>query len=89
MAGQVSTEVGASSESQRPRLAWSINDLAQALDVCRDRIYADIRAGKLVARRIGARRTIVTDDEARRYLDALPHVSLPPAPSPAGTAVAG
>jgi hypothetical protein len=67
---------------QRTKLAWSIDDLAVAVGVCRDRIYTDIREGKLVARRIGKRRTIVADDEARRYLNALPQVELPPAEGP-------
>lgn len=66
------------SEDTKPRLAWSIAALAKACDVCRDRIYEDIRDGKLVARRVGKRRSIITDDEARRYLSELPRVVLQP-----------
>ena len=62
----------------KPRLAWSITALAKACNVCRDIIYEDIRTGKLVARRVGKRRSIVTDDEARRYLSELPKVVLRP-----------
>ena len=66
------------STDAKPRLAWSIAALARACGVCRDSLYEDIRNGKLVARRIGARRSIITDDEARRYLNELPKVVLQP-----------
>lgn len=66
-----------SEDAKRP-LAWSISAFAKACDVCRDRIYEDIRDGKLIARRVGKRRSIITDDEARRYLSELPKVVLQP-----------
>jgi hypothetical protein len=59
------------------KLAWSIAALARACGVCRDLIYRDIATGKLLAKRIGARRTIVTDEEARRWLNGLPTLRLP------------
>jgi hypothetical protein len=62
----------------KPRLAWSIAAFAKACNVCRDIVYEDIRNGKLVARRVGKRRSIITDDEARRYLSELPKVVLKP-----------
>ncbi|MFM9848289.1 MAG: hypothetical protein ACKVP3_14150 [Hyphomicrobiaceae bacterium] len=65
-------------DPDKPRLAWSIAEFAKASDTCRDGVYQAIRDNKLVARRVGKRRTIITDDEARRYLNELPKVVLQP-----------
>jgi excisionase family DNA binding protein len=60
------------------RLALSVAEAAQQANVCRDKIYAAIRSGELEAKKAG-RRTLVMADDLRRYLDALPRLTLPTA----------
>jgi hypothetical protein len=55
------------------RLAYSINGFAERADMGRTTVYAEIRAGKLKAKRRGSR-TIITAEAARAYLDSLPDV---------------
>jgi hypothetical protein len=57
------------------RLAYSIDELAEAVGGAgRSKLYAEIRAGKLKAKKLGSR-TIVTAPNARAYLDALPDMA--------------
>jgi len=56
------------------RLAYPIDDLANAIGIGRSKLYAEIRAGKLKAKKLGTR-TIVTTPAARDYLDALPDLA--------------
>jgi excisionase family DNA binding protein len=65
-------------EGQRRCLALSVAEAAVAAGVGRDQVYAAIRDGRLEARKWG-RRTIITFDALRRFLDALPPLQLPPA----------
>jgi excisionase family DNA binding protein len=55
------------------RIAHSIAEVCAHTGLGRDTIYAAIRAGKLTARKLG-RRTLITDDDLRRFLDGLPRV---------------
>jgi hypothetical protein len=56
------------------KLAYQIDDLAVAIGIGRSKLYAEIRAGKLKAKKVGSR-TIVTSPAARDYLDALPDMA--------------
>jgi excisionase family DNA binding protein len=55
-----------------PRAAHSIAETCALTGLGRDSIYTAIRDGHLVARKFG-RRTLVTDDDLRRFLTGLPH----------------
>ena len=55
------------------RLAYTINSFAERAEMGRTTVYAEIRAGKLKAKRRGSR-TIITAEAARAYLDSLPDV---------------
>ena len=57
------------------RLAYSVNELADAAGCGRDKIYDAIRNGQLRAHKWGAR-TIVPAEEARRFIDNLPLLEL-------------
>jgi excisionase family DNA binding protein len=54
-----------------PRAAHSIAETCALTGLGRDAVYAAIRDGHLVARKLG-RRTLVTDDDLRQFLAALP-----------------
>lgn len=56
-----------------PPLAYSVEETLRLLGICRPQLYKEIRAGRLVARKLG-RRTLIPADEVRRYLDALPRL---------------
>ena len=58
------------------RYAFSIDEAAMRAGVGRDKLYAAVKGGQLEARKAG-RRTLVTADALRRYLDSLPVLSLP------------
>jgi len=60
------------------KMAFSVDEAAMRTGLGRDKIYAAIRDGNLEARKAG-RRTLVTADALRRYLDSLPQLQLPPA----------
>jgi excisionase family DNA binding protein len=53
------------------RRAHSIAETCALTGLGRDTVYAAIRDGLLVARKVG-RRTIVVDDDLRQFLAALP-----------------
>ena len=53
-------------------IAHTIQSLAQR-GLGRSKIYQAIREGELVARKIG-KRTVVLDDDLKRYLEHLPKV---------------
>jgi excisionase family DNA binding protein len=67
----------ASREGQSRRIALSVAEAAVEAGVGRDQVYAAIREGRLEARKWG-RRTIITYDALRRFLDSLPPLQLPP-----------
>ena len=64
MPQNTTTEIG--------RAAHSIAETCAITGIGRDTVYAAIREGRLVARKLG-RRTIVTDDDLR-LLAALPRI---------------
>jgi excisionase family DNA binding protein len=53
------------------RAAYSIAEVCANTGLGRDTVYGAIRAGRLVARKLG-RRTIITDSDLRRFLEDLP-----------------
>ena len=53
------------------RRAHTIAETCALTGLGRDSIYSAIRDGHLVARKLG-RRTLVTDDDLRRFLAGLP-----------------
>ena len=55
------------------RLAYPIDDLADAIGIGRTKIYEEINAGRLRAKKLGSR-TLVTTAAALAYLDTLPDV---------------
>jgi excisionase family DNA binding protein len=55
------------------RLAYRIDDLAEALGVSRTKLYSEIAAGKLRAVKLGSR-TLVTTRDANDYLSRLPDI---------------
>ena len=63
-------------EDRVEKLAFSVHEAAVRAGLGRDRIYAAIRDGDLVARKFG-RRTLITADALRRFLDGLPALRLP------------
>ena len=65
-------------QGQRLRLALSVAEAAVEAGVGRDQVYSAIREGRLQARKWG-RRTLITTDALRRFLDGLPPLELPPA----------
>ena len=65
-------------QGQHLRMALSVAEAAVEAGVGRDQVYAAIRDGRLQARKWG-RRTLITTDTLRRFLDGLPPLELPPA----------
>ena len=61
--------------SEIERLAFSVDEAALRAGVGRDKIYAAVKEGKLEARKAG-RRTLVTADALRRFIDNLPTLQL-------------
>jgi hypothetical protein len=55
--------------------ASPISEFCTRNDICRDKAYAEIRAGRLIARKIGKRTVILHEDEAR-WRENLPVLSL-------------
>jgi hypothetical protein len=63
-------------ERQRPALqrAMSIEQFCQRYEIGRSMAYAEIREGRLRARKCG-RRTIIVDDDADNWLQHLPVIA--------------
>lgn len=55
------------------RLAFAMKDVTRITSLGRDRLYRDIAAGRLEARKCGAR-TVILRAELERYLSSLPTV---------------
>jgi hypothetical protein len=55
----------------RPPVGYSIQDLVRLARVGRTMVFAEIKVGNLKARKIG-RRTIILDEDLRRWLASLP-----------------
>ena len=61
------------SPPKSPPIAYGIDEFCVVSDLGRSFVYAEIRAGKLKARKAG-RRTLILHDEAERYLQSLPSI---------------
>ena len=57
------------------KMAFSVDEAAMRAGRGRDKLYAAIREGNLVARKFG-RRTLITADALQRFLDGLPPLQL-------------
>ena len=57
------------------KLAHSVDELAVLAGCGRDKLYQAIREGQLRARKFG-RRTLITAEDAHRFLDSLPRLEL-------------
>jgi hypothetical protein len=66
--------------------AYTIAELDERGPVCKSTLYAEIKAGRLVARKIG-RRTIILDSDWRAFLEGAPTITpaAPARPTPAAT----
>lgn len=62
--------------STAPEIVLTLTEFCKRTKMGRTKAYEEIRAGRLIARKCG-KRTIVTADEERRYLDSLPRLELP------------
>jgi excisionase family DNA binding protein len=61
--------------SQTPApLAHSIDEACEASDLGRTKIYEEIQAGRLKARKVG-RRTLILHKDLEAYLAALPEIA--------------
>jgi len=60
------------------KMAFSVDEAAMRSGLGRDRIHGYIREGQLNARKAG-RRTLITAEALRSFLDNLPTLKLPPA----------
>ena len=63
------------------RFAFSVDEAAVRCGLGRDRLYAAIRDGQLAAKKAG-RRTLVTAEALRLFIENLPPLQLPTADSP-------
>lgn len=52
---------------------FSVNDFCQWARIGRTAFYAELKAGRLIARKFG-RRTIIPVSEAEKWLDSLPAI---------------
>ena len=55
-------------------LAYDINGAARLMSVGRNKVYDEIAAGRLDARKVG-RRTVITRDAIKVWLQALPRLN--------------
>jgi excisionase family DNA binding protein len=53
------------------RIAYSIDEFAKLAGIGRTTVYAEIKAGRLITAKVG-KRTLLTADEVRRWLERLP-----------------
>jgi excisionase family DNA binding protein len=76
----MATPENADPEAGRPdglagdRLAYPIDEFAGALGIGRSKLYAEIRAGRLKAKKLGSR-TLIKASDAHAYLDSLPDMA--------------
>jgi excisionase family DNA binding protein len=60
------------------KMAFSVDEAGIRAGLGRDAIYSAIKSGQLEARKAG-RRTLITTDALRRFIERLPQLKLPPA----------
>jgi hypothetical protein len=56
-----------------PKRAFSIPEVVEAASICRTTVFAEIAAGRLVARKLG-RRTVVLASDLETWLEQLPSI---------------
>lgn len=56
------------------RLSYSVEEVARLAGIGRTSIYADIKSGRLRARKAG-RRTLILQEDARAWLRSLPSLN--------------
>jgi predicted DNA-binding transcriptional regulator AlpA len=56
-----------------PQLSYNIEEAMQQTGMGRSLLYAEIKAGRLAARKI-ARRTVILDTDLRAWLEASPRL---------------
>ena len=56
-----------------PKLAYSPDEFADSTGLGRTTVYAEIKAMRLKARKVGTR-TVITAEDARAYLASLPEL---------------
>jgi hypothetical protein len=59
--------------TEQTRRSFSVNDISQRNGVGRSKIYEEIAAGRLKARKLGAR-TIIVDEDENAWLSSLPRL---------------
>jgi excisionase family DNA binding protein len=68
------------SEQERDRRArqraFSINEFCERNNVGKDKVYDEIRAGRLIARKAG-KRTLILDSDEDTWRESLPRLELP------------
>lgn len=57
----------------RVKLAFTVNEAAEAIGSSRSAIYVALKEGQLTAKKIGSR-TVITAEELRRYVERLPTI---------------
>jgi excisionase family DNA binding protein len=67
------TDTDARPEAQPDRLAYSVDAFAELVGIGRTKVYAEIRDGRLRAKKLGTR-TLIPGSAAHAYLDSLPDV---------------
>jgi hypothetical protein len=63
------------SELPSPRLAYSISELTKIPPIGRSTIYAEMKSGALVARKLAGRRTVVLKADLENWLNAQPSLA--------------
>jgi predicted nucleic acid-binding protein len=61
--------------AEQRRRSLEVNEFCNIHRICRDRFYAEVRAGKLRARKVG-RKTIVTPEDEDAWVANLPVLEL-------------
>jgi len=67
-------QTGRSDRFTSDRLAWPIDEFADAVGIGRSKLYAEIRAGRLKAKKLGSR-TLIKATDGQAYLDSLPDMA--------------
>ncbi len=61
---------------KQPKLATPFAEFCKALSMGKTKGYEEVRRGALVVRKLG-KRTVVTAEDGRAYIESLPKLELP------------